>query len=108
MRRYVHLQPGRLPADYLRDLTDARTFKTICDPSIPPPSSETWDCEDWTIAVIRLLEERGFALTTNGADNEGILINSLISDSLRAQKLTEELGDGPVFVQLSFPPQHRR
>ena len=108
MRRYVHLQPGRLPADHLRGCTDARTFKTICDPNIPPPSSEMWDCEDWTIAVIRLLEERGFALATHGADHEGILINLLISDSLRAQRLTEEHGDGPVFVQLSFPLQHRR
>ncbi|TBU40828.1 hypothetical protein BD309DRAFT_1021141 [Dichomitus squalens] len=87
-----------------------RLEQTICGPGVPRPTSEMWDCEDWTLAVIRLLEAQGFALATAvlGADYGGVLINRLISDSLRAQRLTEERGSGPVFVQLSLLPEAGR
>ncbi|PIL25517.1 hypothetical protein GSI_12418 [Ganoderma sinense ZZ0214-1] len=71
---------GLVERDDLRRLEEA-----ICGNQVPPPTSDIWDCEDWTLAVIRHLEDEGFTLATYGLD-DGALINHR-----------------PVFVSLSLP-----
>ncbi|KAM5537523.1 hypothetical protein V8D89_008850 [Ganoderma adspersum] len=78
-----------------------RLEEAICGNQLPP-ASNTWDCEDWVLAMIKHLEDQGFMLVTYGMDS-GTLMNRLVSDSLRAQRLTERHKSRPVFVPLSLP-----
>ncbi len=80
------------------------TKQAICGSPLPPPTSDTgaWDCTDWTLAILKRLEDQGFVLVTYGLD-DGALIGQLARDSLRAQRQTERHGVRPVFVPLSLP-----
>ncbi|KAI1785708.1 hypothetical protein LXA43DRAFT_1099923 [Ganoderma leucocontextum] len=80
----------------------SRLQEIICGNQLPPTTSDIWDCEDWTLAVIKHLEDQGFMLVTHGMDG-GTLINQLFRDSLLAQRLTERHNGRPVFVPLSLP-----
>ena len=66
---------------------------------------DSWDCKDWTLAVIRKLAEEGIMLFTQDMD-EGRLFNRLIMDMFRATRLSMQMarhehGSRPVFVPLS-------